>query len=594
MTPRLRRTSVVSTVSVFAILAGVLTGTTSSAAGFVDQEFVNGDVSALDCDAPVGLESRATGRFLTGRLGAASLDPVVGLDGVTVSNDGTAVTHSAGAVASGVDAWAQPITASAVGGLISAQIGATLPLDFGTGTYNQYGQAHDTGISTGASGAVTNAGAVDAGAISGGTAAKAGTLHLSDLPGLGTTLAGIQNVDLEIGAVAALATLDGCDAAWSGGTPAASDLERSYIVSELKALLTSQAVAALTGTGGVVPNSVGLVQSSLTTLIGAPATMGTGEQSVANSALNSLTTTVDGLLDALSTAVLTLDIGSGHTATAGLTIDLSTVNSYLTGTLSDGVVSLDIATGRITVDIGGLAGGLNGRDPNTRVLTSTQLNDVLDRVEDLLQARLAQIDTALDTALAAATLHIEVDVKVQATLLAIFPLPGVGPINALNVKLVYNGTLAQFAAGTETVTGPTVTVLSGTGIGDALLNPLVGTLTAALLTPVATVVTPAVVAAVASGLTTPIEGLISANLTTITNGLTSTITALDPVLDALAAIVDITLNSQPDVAPLPSAPIPAPLAGEFFETAIRIGVLNAPSGSSILSLYLANASVGPN
>jgi hypothetical protein len=594
MTTRLRRKSVVSTVSVFAILAGVLTGTTSSAAGFVDQEFVNGDFTALDCDAPVGLESRATGRFLTGRLGGASLDPVVGLQGVTVSNDGSLVTHSAGAVASGTDAWGQPITASAVGGLISAQLGATLPFDFGTGTYNQYGQAHATGISTGASGAVTNSGAVDTGAISGGTAAKAGTLHLSDLPGLGTTLAGLQNVDLEIGAVAALATLDGCESAWDGTTPSASDIQRSYIVSELKALLTSQAVAALVGTGGVVPNSVGLVQSSLTGLIGAPTTMGTGEQSIATSALNSLTSTVDGLLDGLSTAILTLDIGSGHTATAGLTIDLSTVTSYLTGSLSDGVVGIDLASGRITVDIGGLAGGLNGRDPNTRVLTSTQLNDVLDRVEDLLQARLAQIDTALDTALAAATLHIEIDVKVQATLLAIFPLPGIGPINALNVNLKYDGTLAAFAGGTETVTGPAVTILGGTGIGDALLNPILSGLTSGLLNPIINVVTPAVVTAVASGLTTPIQGLISTNLSTITNGLTSTITALDPVLDALAAIVDITLNSRPDVAPLPSAPIPSPLAGEYFETAIRVGVLNAPGGSSILSLYLASASVGPN
>ena len=594
MTTRLRRKSVVSTVSVFAILAGVLTGTTSSAAGFVDQEFVNGDLRALDCDAPVGLDSRATGRFLTGRLGAASLDPVVGLSGVTVANDGSTVTHSAGAVASGADAWGQPITASAVGGLIAAQIGATLPLNFGTGTYNQYGQAHSTGISTGASGAVTNAGAVDTGAISGGTAAKVGTLHLSDLPGLGTTLAGIQNVDLEIGAVAALATLDGCESTWDGTAPAAGDLQRSYIVSELKALLTSQAVAALTGTGGVVPNSVGLVQSSLTGLVGSPSTMGTGEQSIANSALNSLTSTVSGLLGALSTPVLTLGIGNGHTATAGLTIDLSTVNSYLTGSLTDGVVTVDIASGRISVDIAGLAGGLNGRAPNTRVLTSTQLNDVLDRVEDLLQARLAQIDTALDTALAAATLHIEVDVKVQATLLAIFPLPGIGPVNVINVALKYDGTLAQFAAGTEVITGPNVTILGGTGIGDALLNPVLSGLTSGLVTPLVTTVTPAVVAAVASGLTTPIEGLISANLTTITNGLTSTITALDPVLDALAAIVDITLNSRPDVAPLPSAPIPSPLAGEYFETAIRIGVLNAPSGSSILSLYLANASVGPN
>ena len=593
MIARTPRKTIVSAVSVFAIIAGLLT-TTSSAAGFVDQEFVNGDFTALDCDAPVGLESRATGRFLTGRLGAASLDPIVGLQGVTVANDGTLVTHSSGAVASGPDAWGQPITASAVGGLISAGVGATLPLNWGTGTYNQYGQARSTGISTGASGAVTNSGAVDTGAVAGGTAAKVGTLRLSDLTGLGSTLSGLTDVDLEIGAVAALAEMDGCDAAWSGGPVSASDVTRSYLVSELKANLTSQAIAQLMGTGGTVPTAVNLVQSNLTGLIGSPTTMGTGETTVANGVLNSLTTTVSGLLSALSTPLLTLSMGTGHTVNAGVTMDLSAVNAYLTGTLTDGVVTVNLANGKVTLDAGALGGGLNNRAPNTQLLTATQLNDVVNRVNTLLQARLAQIDDALDAALAAATLSIDVDVKVAATLLEILPGSGIGPINALNVSLKYNGTLAQFAAGTQTVTGPAVTVLGGTGIGDALLNPLVGGLTSALLNPILNTVTPAVLTLVGTNLTTPITGYISTNLTTITNGLTTTISALRPLLATLAGIITVTLNSRPDVAPGPQAPIPSPLTGEFFETALRIGVLNAPGGSSILSLYLANASVGPN
>lgn len=589
MTTRLRRKSVVSTVSVFAIFLGVLTGTTSSAAGFVDQEFVNSDFRALDCTAPVGLVSRASGRFLTGSLAGSSLDPIVGLQGVRVSNDGTAVSHSSGAVASGTDAWGQPITASAVGGLISAGVGATLPLNWGVGTYNQYGQAHSTGISTGASGAVTNSGAVDTGAVAGGTAAKVGTLRLSDLTGLGTTLSGLTDVDLQIGAVAAVASMDGCRAAWANGLPVASDVSRSYLVSELKADLTSQAVAQLTGAGGTVPTAVGLVQSNLTGLIGSPTTMGTGETTVANGALTSLTTTVSGVLTALSTPALTLSMGTGHTVNAGVTMDLSAVNAYLTGTLTDGVVTVNLANGRVTADIAALAGGLNGRNPNTRLLTTTELNDVVNRVNTLLQTRLAQIDDAIDAAFAAATLSIVVDVKVAATVAPVFPLPGIGPVNALNVNLKYDGTLAQYAAGTQTVTGPVVTALPGSGV-DALVTPL----TTALVTPVLTTVTPAVLSLVATNLTTPISGYISTNLTTMTNGLTTTISALRPVMATLAGILNVTLNSRPDVAPGPPAPNSSPMAGQFFETALRVGVLNTPGGSSILSLYLANASVGPN
>ena len=531
---------------------------------------------------------------MAGQLAGVPLDPIVGLRGAVVTNDGDTVAHSSGSVPSGPDAYGAPITVSAIGSLISAGIGATLPLNWGTGVYNQYGQAHETGISTGASGAVTNSGAVDTGAVSGGTAAKVGTLRLSDLTGLGTTLAGLTDVELAVGAVAALATMDGCPMAWDDRTaPSGSELQRSYLLSSLDAQLTSQVLRQLTGTGGTVPTAVGTLQSGLTGLIGTPTTSGTAETSIGNSVLSSLTGTVSGLLGAISTPLLALSIGNGHEVSVGVGIDLTAVTNYLTGPLTDGVVTVDLASGRVSVNIDALSGGLNNRLPNTRLLTGPNLADVVDRVDALLAQRLAQINTALTTALNAATVSISVDVKVAATLLAVWPLPGIGPVNALNVHLGYTGSLAQFAAGTQTVTGPSVSLLSGTGIGDALLNPLLGSLTTALLNPVLTVVTPGVVSVVATQLTTPITGLIATVLTTTTTALSSTITALDPVLQTLAAIVDITVNAQPDVAPYPAPPTPS-TTGEFHVSALRIGVLNAPAGSSLLSLSLANASVGAN
>jgi len=597
---RKRARSAASAVAVFAIAAATLTGIQSSSAAWNDTEFNYGDIGTLDCDAPTDLTSRATGRMLNGSIGAINLDAIAGIRGVVVNNDGTSATStSPGAVSQGpgTDAYGAGLSATAL--LNAVNIGITpltLPLNSGTGAYNQYGQAHETGISTGAAGAVTNTGAVDTGAVTSGTAGKVGTLRLSDISGLTAALAGLTDVSVEIGAVAAVASLDGCPAAWAGGAPSPTDLDRSYLVSSLKAQLTSDAVKALTGTGGTVPTAVGSVQTLLNTLIGTPTTNGTAETNIATGVVNSLTGAVGGLLTTASTPLLTLSLGNS-TQTAAVSIDLTTVTNYLTSPLSDGTVSIDLASGTVSIDIAALAGGLNNKPANTRVLTAAQLNDVVERVEDLLQARLAQIDTALDTALAAATLVINIDLTLQAHLLAV-PLvsPGIGPIDAFHVKLGYSGTLAQYSSpggAGVVVTGPTVELIGGTLIGDALLNPLLASLTAGILNPVVTTVTPAVLNLVVNQLTTPLTGAISTATSNFTTLVTSTITLLDPLLDSLAGVLNLTLNSRPDVAPFPSAPH-TPVTGEYFETALRVDVLSGLPGPSLLSLYLANASVGPN
>jgi len=594
---RKRARSAASAVAVFAIAAATLTGIQSSSAAWNDSEFNHGDVGTLDCDTPTDLTSRATGRMLNGSIGAINLDAIAGIRGVVVNNDGTSATStSPGAVSQGpgTDAFGAGVSATALFNAVNIGITPlTLPLNSGTGVYNQYGQAHETGISTGAAGAVTNTGAVDTGAVSSGTAGTVGTLRLSDISGLTAALAGLTDVSVEIGAVAAVASLDGCPAAWAGGAPSPTDLDRSYLVSSLKAQLTSDAVKALTGTGGTVPTAVGGVQTLLNTLIGTPTTNGTAETNIATGVLNELTDEVDDLLTAVSTPLVTVGLGGG-TQTAAVSIDLTSVTNYLTSPLSDGTVSIDLASGTVSIDIAALAGGLNGKPANTRVLTAAQLNDVVERVDDLLQARLAQIDTALDTALAAATLVINVDLKLTAHLLAIPPLTtGIGPIDAFNVHLGFSGSLQEYADGDADVTGPTINLLGGTGIGDALLNPILDALTEDLLNPVLTLVVPAVLDLVANELTTPLTGAISAATSNFTTLVTSTITLLDPVLESLAGVLNLTLNSQPDVAPFPSAPH-TPLSGEYFETALRVDVLSGLPGPSLLSLYLANASVGPN
>jgi len=585
--------SVLSIVSVAAIVAGVLTGVTSSSANWNDDEFVAGELGTVNCvPEETGLQSRATGRFLNGNILGVPLDPLVGVSGATVTNNGSTVAYApASSVASGPDAWAAPIPAAVLASAVTATVGATLPLNWGLGVYNQYGQAHSSGISTGAAGTVSNAGAVDLAAVAGGSAAKVGTLRLSDLTGLGSTLAGLADVNLDIGAVAAVATLDGCEDTWMAGAPGTA-LSRSYLLTELKARLTSNAVRALMGPGGTVPTTVGLVNTQLNTLIGSSSTTGTAEASLATTLLNGLTGTLTTVLASLSGPLLELTIVPPGTTpvTATVDVDLAPVTALLTGSLSDGAVTVDLGSGLISFDIGALSGGLENRDPNTRLLTAATLNDVVDRVDALLIARLAQIDTALTTVLSAAHIVLKVDLQVQLTL-----LPGVlAPIPILNVHLGFDGTLAQYiATPNAVVSGPTVSILPGSGFVGTLLNSLLDGVTAGLLNPVLTVLVPSIVTAVTTQLLTPISGTIATVLASTTALRTAAINALDGVLQVLALIVDVTINSRPDVLPNPAPPRPA-LAGEYFVSALRIGVLNAPGGTSLLSLYLANASVGRN
>lgn len=579
-----RARPLVAAISVTAIVAGVLTGTTASTAAWTDTEFVNADVAALDCATADSLASRATGRMVAARIVGVPLDPIAALSGVVVTNDGNTVNHTSGAVSSGPDAWGAAVLASAIGSLITAGIGATLPLNWGTGTYNQYGQAHDSGVSTGAAGAVTSSGAIDTGAVAGGTAAKVGTLRLSDLTGLGSTLAGLADVALEVGAVASVATLDGCPMSWSNAaSPAPADIERSYLVSALDARFTSPAVGTVFGT--TVPALVNTVTTQTNTLLGAAgANNGTAETSVANAALSGLTSAVTGILGNISILGIGLGVDAGS-STAGITINLAPTIALLTGNLTDGVVTTNLATGAVTVNIAALTGTLENRPANYRVLTAAQLDDVTARVKALLDARVAQVNTALALALDSAVVTVTADLKVTTQVAVL-------TVAALNVHVGYSGTLKQFRDGTATITGPTITALDTSLLGG-LLNLVTAPLNSLLPPLVNGVVRTAVVTALNTNLFTPVTGTIATVLSGAQTAVNTATAVLDPLLDTLAGILNVTLNARPDAAPFPAPPYPAQ-SGELFESAVRINVLGALAGPSILTLHLANASVGAN
>ena len=578
-----------------AIVLAAAQGITSTNASWLDSEWDHGDVRALQCVGNTDLSSRATSRMFTGMTGSTELETLVGISGLTVTNDGTttsAVAGTPGAVSLGADAYDAPLSATS-GGTALRGTSVSVPLDNGVGVYEQWAQAHDTGVSTGAAGAVTNTGAIDTGAIDAGTAPTVGSLALSSLPLVGAPLSGLSDVGLTIGAVASSATLDGCSLAWSGGAPSSSQLQRAYSVSTLEAQLSSAAVASLFGATGTVPTLVSGAQTQLGSLFGTNSTTGTAESGIAASALTALTSAVTSALGSIHVAGISVAVGTGGASSTTVLMDLSTVSSLLTGVLVDsaGGVSVDLASGAVTIDAAKqLPGGLNGQPANTDILTAAQLATAASRVGALLNARITAVNAALLAALNAATVTVQADVTVAATVPILFP----SGVAALNVYMGYTGTIAQFAAGTETVSGPTVSALPGLGLISGLLSAVTTPLTANLGAGLG--VTTSVAAAVFSQAVTPITSTAASLLSMANAAAATTLTALSGSLAALSSVLSITLNSQPDRSPSPPFPVTAPQPNEYFVSALHIGMLDSTvsGATSLLSLFLATSSVGPN
>jgi len=266
--------------------------------------------------APV---SQAAGRFLSGEIGGSDLDNLVAVKGESAANTGGAsVTHQ------------HSLSAS----LLSQQLlnlpdGLQLPgggvLELGAA--NQYAQANPDGSAHGASGAVTNSGAVGLGG--GGAPQSDATLDLASASGLAELLG---DVKASVGALAATADQKaGKNGAQSG----------DYELASLKLQLTSPALAnaikTLSGGSAQVPGLSDLIS----TLAGAGLPVGALEAVGTNSS-------VDGLKKALASLG---DVNFGDGA--------------ITGSLTEGSLTIDVAKlikSALNLD-------LNNLPPNTHLIT---------------------------------------------------------------------------------------------------------------------------------------------------------------------------------------------------------------------------------
>lgn len=585
-------------IATLSVVVATLPGIAITNASWIDQEYDVASLNTLQCAGNTDLSSRATSRFLYGTVGSGpdnSLDTLAGVTGIVVTNTGTtqsAIAGSPGAVVAG-SGYAAPLSASAINGVVQTGTNVSLPLTWPVGTYQQYGRALDTGFSNSAAGAVSNAGAIDTGAP--GLSPGVGTLSLSTLPGIGTTLGTLTDVALSVGAVGSTASLDGCAFAWTGGTPTGAQLQRNYLVSSLTATATSPTVAALFNTTGSITN---LVQADLNTEFGTNVTSGEAETAISAAGIGALTTAVStGLLSPLlgpvnsalgllGVSLSVNDASALKAASTVVTVNAAPVTALLSSTISDGVVTVNLANGAIGFDVGALSGGLNNRPANTELLTDAEVADVTARVNTLLTAQIAAIRTALTTALETATVAVSLTVAIRA-----------GANDVMQVQVGYAGTLRQFVDGTAatplvTVSGPTITIIGSGPVQNALISTgavgILGTVLGTVSSVTTTVLDTAQSQAFDELLGTQLESI----LTSARALEASALGVLSPLMTALGGLLTLTINAQPDQPGGGAVPSSSAQTGEFFVSALRLSAVNG--ANSLLNLWLATSSVGAN
>jgi predicted ribosomally synthesized peptide with SipW-like signal peptide len=577
---------------------------TPSLASWTDVEHVRSDAATADCTQPGSVDATAWGRMLTGTLLGTDLDPVAAIDGITVDNLDPALTSTATTAAVetdlGSDAWSADLALSVLSAL---DVGAGIPLPFDTdvGSYTQYGRATSDGISVGASGAVTSAAGGLASLDDPGTATpRLATLRLSTLidsalPGVGVDTADLADAELRIGTVGAIAELDSCATLWSGAAPG-SDLLRDYLIQDLGLALTS---ATVTDVASEIRSSV----TGLETTLDALSPAGTA---ITGAALTAVQSTLATILD-LDLLGVDISLASLDSATIGVDFDLDPVIAAVSGELTDGVVTIDLTSGLVHADLAALfdeaygsSGGLNGLPANTSVLTAPVLAELSARAGALLADFIdVTLQPLLDAALEAATVTVVLDATLRTQATVLFTT-----VNVLGLDLhtEITGTVGGFTgvSGAPTPTVATTVTESSAGILNTLLVLLginLNSLTTAVVAAVAAPLVTNLVPVIGSQVVTPLLATATATTASTISSLTGVtvpafLVALDPVLDALRTLVEVTVNAQPDQAGSVGEP-DDPGPGRWYQSAIHVGVVD-DSAVSVAEFYLANASVGPN
>jgi len=261
--------------------------------------------------------SQATGRFLSGSIGGTDLDKLVAVKGEAASNTGgDAVTNQHSLNATLLNAQ-----------LLNLPNGIQLPGGgvIKLGAVNQFAQASNTGGAHGASGAVTNSGAIGLGEEPGSPQNDA-SIDLTNTP-----LAAIGALKVTAGAIAATAH----QAEGKGGAQTGT-YELANVKLQLSSPTLAGAIKALTGGGGTVPG----LSSQIAKLGGNGLPVGTLQNVNTKNSVAPMNSALGSLGD--------VNIGDGA----------------VQGSLTNGTLTIDVAKLLKTV----LNLDLNNLPPNTHLL----------------------------------------------------------------------------------------------------------------------------------------------------------------------------------------------------------------------------------
>ena len=523
----------------------------------------------MSASADTAISSYAQGQLLSGTVAGANLDNVAELTPATASNDGTQPTQVS----------KDPLSATV---LSAATIDAPNGIHANLGDYadvggvSQYAMAAKDGSSMASSGVLGNNGAIDTAGDSGQNGSGSVTLDLDKL--LGDKFAGVlTDLTLQAQDVAARANAQGSTA--SG----------DYTLNGLTLNFTSPAIANL---GQKVDAALAPSEAQIGALDGS-----TGDLS---DAVNSVVGKISPILNL-----------AGLHATVNANIDANlqdAVAPLLDGTYGNGAVTFDLSTGKVSVDLEKLEGGdLNNEPVGTEVLSDAVVNKILNSITSTISTLGDQIVSKATTAITDAPVTIDATVNAntaQAPLLGQACTPGSGSSSGggllggllgsgggivgqllctptssalpslktdLNVHVA--GTVGGLTTGDPTTATATLSLLGvpTTVNVNAILGGIDGTLTDNLLDGDSAVSD--LTSGVQQNLVLPaVDGLLAANGTSVDSALTKGLS--------------VTLNNQ-DLSSANGGTL-------FTQNALRVAALPGAGASGLLTLDLADATVGPN
>jgi hypothetical protein len=567
-----------------AVLLVLPLGIRPTTASWNDREWAHTAVgtTSLRCGTDTGFASTAEGRFLTGGLLGNDLDPIADLEQLTLALDDSGVARvvppTASPLASAPPTYANPFDVELLGGVAAVDLtGLAVPLPGAElGAANQYARVTADGAATGASGLVNDSGAVlvDEGAPGADLPAEA-SVSLNDLL---PAAAEVTGVDLRIGAVGASSTVDGCSALrsllWEDGS--VSGVTRDYGIAGLGLDVDSPAVAALTGSA---TSGVSGVASAVGSLLG-PSGL--------------ISRAIGSRLDLALPGVLTTSVG-GRVTLAGLDLG-GALTTLLTTPLTDDVVTIDLQTGAVAVDLDALLPPLNDAPPNTEIVVDPAVvTTIVARIAALLDRWTGQVTSALTSEIRDAVVTIDLAAVIAAPGISVPPLLTLPGLDVLNVGIDYVGPVGALLDGTAAFSLD-VDVAGAVGAISTLLSAL-GLPTVADLTRLVSGLGSTLVGSVANTVTTTAIGAVTTLGATLTAAVAPVVSALGGLVGALPQVLSIMVNVQPDLPGAPPGttftPGTAVSTPEYMVSALRIGLADHLAPGDVASVTLATASAGP-